>query len=69
MGIPVLDLTDALEPGSARSDEVAQQMRRAAMVSGFFYVRNHGVPQELIRRQFDLAQRLMTDPVVKAVFG
>lgn len=63
MGIPVLDLIDALEPGGARSAEVAQQMRGAAMASGFFYVRNHGVPQALIRRQFELAQRLMDLPV------
>ncbi len=63
MGIPVLDLSDALEPGAARSNEVAQQMRAAAMASGFFYVRNHGVPQALVQRQFGLAQRLMDLPV------
>ena len=34
-------------------------MRAAAMASGFFYVRHHGVPQALVQRQFDLAQRLM----------
>ena len=63
MGIPVLDLSDALEPGAARSNEVAQQMRAAAMASGFFYVRNHGVPRALVQRQFGLAQRLMDLPV------
>ena len=63
MGIPVLDLSDALEPGAARSAEVALQMRAAAMASGFFYVRHHGVPQALVQRQFDRAQRLMDLPV------
>ncbi len=60
--IPVIDLHDALAPGGARSAEAAVQLRAAAMASGFFYVRRHGIPPELLQRQFDLAQDLMELP-------
>lgn len=59
MTIPVLDLTDALHPGGARSQAVAAQLRDAAMASGFFYVRNHGVPAAGVARQFALARELL----------
>ena len=36
MGIPFLDLTDALTPGSPRSAHVAAQLREAGLASGFF---------------------------------
>jgi len=61
MSIPVLDLADALQPGAPRSAEVAAQLRAAAMASGFFYVRRHGLPAGLIERQFGLARRLLED--------
>lgn len=62
MSIPVIDLTDALTPGAPRSAEVAQAFRAAAMASGFFYVRHHGVPRDLVARQFALAQALLDLP-------
>lgn len=63
MGIPVIDLHDALAPGGPRSAEVAAQLRAAAMASGFFYVRRHGVPAALVQRQFGLAQQLLDLPL------
>ena len=63
MGIPVIDLANALQPGSPGSAQAAQALRAAATDSGFFYVRNHGVPPELVARQFALAERLLTLPV------
>jgi len=60
--LPLLDLHDALTPGSPRSAEVARQFRAAAQDSGFFYVRGHGVPQALIDAQFALAEQLLTLP-------
>ncbi|WP_225784380.1 isopenicillin N synthase family oxygenase [Xenophilus sp. Marseille-Q4582] len=62
MSIPLIDLRDAQAPGGARSADVAAQMRAAAMASGFFYLRGHGVPQTLIDQQFALADRLLTLP-------
>lgn len=58
MAIPILDLHDALLCGAPRSGEVAKQLREAAMNSGFFYVKNHGIPAEQIARQFNLARDL-----------
>ena len=62
MSIPVIDLRDALAPGGARRAEVAAQLREAAMVSGFFYAANHGVPAGQVARQFALARRLLDLP-------
>ena len=62
MAIPVIDLQGALASGGARSAAVAVQLREAAMASGFFYVRNHGVGTEQVRSQFELARRLLELP-------
>lgn len=62
MSIPVLDLSDALTPGSPRSADVAAQFRAAATTSGFFYVRNHGVDADMVARQFALARELLALP-------
>jgi len=65
MGIPVIDLTGALVPGGPRSAEVARAFRAAAMASGFFYVRHHGIDAALVARQFDIARRLMALPAAR----
>ncbi|WP_084085560.1 MULTISPECIES: isopenicillin N synthase family dioxygenase [Cupriavidus] len=62
MALPILDLTDALAPGAPRSAEVARQLRAAAMSSGFFYVRQHGVDAAQVARQFALAEQLLDLP-------
>jgi len=62
MRIPVIDLSDALTLGAPRSKPVAQQLRAAAMSSGFFYVQNHGVPDEMVSEQFALARALLELP-------
>lgn len=60
--IPVIDLTDALQTRGPRSADVAAQFRAAATASGFFYIRNHGVPTALIEAQFALAKALFDLP-------
>ena len=65
MVIPVIDLAQALAPGAVRSTEVAQQVRQAAMASGFFYIRNHGVPDTLLAQQFEAARALMALPAAR----
>ncbi|RYF23140.1 MAG: isopenicillin N synthase family oxygenase [Comamonadaceae bacterium] len=62
MSLPILDLHGALALGGPRSADVAAQMREAAMASGFFYVRNHGVEAAQIVRQFALARELLDVP-------
>ncbi|HEY9224561.1 MAG TPA: 2-oxoglutarate and iron-dependent oxygenase domain-containing protein [Variovorax sp.] len=63
MGIPVLDLTGALAPGGPRSAQVARELRSAAMASGFFYVRHHGIDAAMVERQFDITRLLMALPI------
>ena len=63
MQIPLIDLTDALQPDGPRSAEVARQMRAAGLAAGFFYVSRHGIPAELIGRQFDAARALFDLPL------
>lgn len=55
--IPVLDLGPFLagEPGAREA--VAQALLRASTEVGFYYVRNHGVPQELVDQVFVEAGR------------
>ena len=60
--IPLLDLHAALEPGAACSGAVIEQLRGAAVESGFFQVRNHGVEAALVREQFALARKLFELP-------
>lgn len=61
MNIEVIDLDDALTRSGSRGAEVAVQIREAAISSGFFYVRNHGVNSKLIGRQFELARKMLED--------
>ena len=63
MSIPVIDLELALTGGGQRSHAVAQQLRVAAMATGFFYVRHHGISADMLTRQFALARELMSLPL------
>jgi isopenicillin N synthase-like dioxygenase len=63
MDIPLIDLSDALASGGARSVQVAQQLRAAAMATGFFYIQHHGVSADLERQQFELTRELLGLPL------
>lgn len=55
MAIPVISL--------ARDDAaVAADIRAACMAHGFFYVADHGVPEDLVAAQFDWAARFFALP-------
>jgi isopenicillin N synthase-like dioxygenase len=58
--IPVIDV-GALAGGSG-IEAVARQMREAAEGVGFFYVRNHGLPEQLIGDAEDVARRFFARP-------
>jgi isopenicillin N synthase-like dioxygenase len=62
VSIPVIDLTDALGADASRRYIAAKQIRGAAETSGFFYVSNHGVSPDLVRRQFEVAARFFQLP-------
>ena len=49
--IPTIDLS-AYRNSSMDRDEVARSFREANKEMGFFYVKNHGVPEDLIHSIF-----------------
>jgi isopenicillin N synthase-like dioxygenase len=63
MSIPVLDLEHALLAGSEHIDDVVKALKEAAMSSGFFYVKNHGIAKTLIEKQFALTAQIFDLPL------
>lgn len=58
--IPVIDLTPLTDGGDISS--VAQTIRDACTTTGFFYVANHGIADELINGVFDVTRRYFALP-------
>jgi hypothetical protein len=54
--IPVLDVSGMFGNLAARM-KVADQIREAAMGTGFFYIKNHGISEELIAKAQAQAMR------------
>ena len=61
--IPVLDLGGYLNGVSGERESLAAELRDAQERIGFFYIRNHGVAQELIDRMFAQAARFHAQPL------
>lgn len=55
--IPTIDLTDMDNPSLTARKEVAKSIYDACHDCGFFYIENHGVPEEVISDTFSLLQR------------
>ncbi|KAL2817909.1 2OG-Fe(II) oxygenase superfamily protein [Aspergillus cavernicola] len=53
--IPIIDLTPIDGDLDARK-QIASKIRAAAENTGFFYIKNHGIPEELIQRALHQAQ-------------
>ena len=63
--IPVIDVAPLTGGRSEDVQAVGAQMREAAERIGFFYVRNHGIPAELIRDTDAMARRFFAQPQEK----
>jgi len=59
--IPVIDVGALSAEDDRGLAEVAAQMRAAAEQAGFFYIRNHGIAQDLIDAVLDLARAFFAD--------
>ncbi|MGV5048023.1 isopenicillin N synthase family dioxygenase [Rhodococcus pyridinivorans] len=46
--IPVIDLASSFSADPAARNEVAWEIHKAARDTGFFYIKNHGVPEETL---------------------
>ena len=54
--IPVIDV-DLLRSGNRKSiQEIARQLRQAAEGIGFFYIRNHCIPSQVIKQAYAATQ-------------
>lgn len=61
--VPVIDFGGMLGDDPAEKEAVAMALRDAASNVGFFYIRNHGVPQALIDAMFAEAPRFFGLPL------
>lgn len=60
--IPQIDFGPMASEDIADRLKVAAALKDACMNVGFFYLRNHGVPQEVIDATFDAAKRFFATP-------
>ena len=50
--IPVIDIAPLYQPDLAGARAVADAIRRASIEAGFFYIKGHTVPPDLLRASF-----------------
>lgn len=55
--IPTIDLTEIDSPSLEARKAIARSIYRACHDCGFFYIRNHGIPEEIISETFALLQK------------
>ncbi|MDP6832466.1 MAG: 2-oxoglutarate and iron-dependent oxygenase domain-containing protein [Alphaproteobacteria bacterium] len=60
--IPILELGDFLAGKTGALEAVAKELQFAAENLGFFYIRGHGVPQDLIDATFEASARFHALP-------
>lgn len=63
--IPVIDIKALRLGTSEEALEVAKQLGRACRDVGFFYVKNHGVDEDLISQTFEMAGKFFSLPLDK----
>jgi isopenicillin N synthase-like dioxygenase len=61
--IPVIDLSELGTGTPAVLQRIADDISQAAETSGFFYVKNHGIPAELIDNVYRLAGEFFRRPI------
>jgi isopenicillin N synthase-like dioxygenase len=59
--MPILDLGDWLAGGDIRP--LAEQFKAACTNTGFLYIRNHGIPREVVDGVFDATRRFFALPL------
>ncbi|KXJ85711.1 naringenin,2-oxoglutarate 3-dioxygenase [Microdochium bolleyi] len=59
--VPIIDLSD-ISGTEAQRRALAETIRDAAENTGFFYIKNHGIPKDTIDATFKQAQAFFTQP-------
>ncbi|KAL1954082.1 hypothetical protein VTO42DRAFT_1770 [Malbranchea cinnamomea] len=60
--LPVVDLADLNSPSLEARKRLAAQIFEAATIVGFFYIKNHGVPEDLIEHTRQLGRQYFALP-------
>lgn len=60
--IPTLDLTPYRDGTPGGLEHVAAQLREISRTVGFFYLKGHGIPQDVIDSVFDASRRFHSQP-------
>jgi isopenicillin N synthase-like dioxygenase len=60
--IPVIDIAALRGGDRAAIEATAAEIGRACETVGFFYIKNHGVPEALIQRTYELSRRFHYSP-------
>ncbi|MFM1815897.1 MAG: hypothetical protein RLZ98_2592 [Pseudomonadota bacterium] len=55
--IPVLDISPVIEGHQGGLEAVARQLRQITETVGFFYLKGHGISDDLVRRVFEQSRR------------
>jgi isopenicillin N synthase-like dioxygenase len=63
--IPVLDISGMFSEDIETRKKVAAELREACTTVGFFYMENHGIPKELIDKQFEMGKAFFDLPFEK----
>lgn len=61
-GLPVIDIAGLGQDPAVRA-RVAAELRAACERRGFFYIRNHGIPEDLIARMFAANEAFFDQPM------
>jgi len=61
--IPVIDIGRLRSPHLSDRKHVAAEIRHASHEVGFFYITNHGIPDDAIAATFDQAKRFFDQPL------
>jgi isopenicillin N synthase-like dioxygenase len=61
--IPIIDIGPLRDAASDRRGEVAREIRRASMATGFFYIANHGIPDGAVAEILGEAKRFFEQPL------
>ena len=63
--IPIVDFSNAYSSDVKARREVADEIRKASIEVGFFYISNHGVSQELIEQVFSVTKQFFALPLAR----